>query len=260
MVSLSVFDQVLAVKVVPTDDTFEGLSLTPPTVWPIWSYSRDRAKCEPFPPKLHVLWKTRNSKKLSAKSAKLHVPTKVHVFYFLKIHVVWLKYMYLQLHRSLHAQNKHLEHSLSGHPINFQSTCTCEWPNLKVHVVWRLGSYQQRQTNRYWAQTAILKVHVLWRDMVANFSKSNKLYVQNRVCQKWSKTTILCHIGVCKCISGIPPCKSVQQILCRKSLIWPIYRGLEISSKKTFFKNLIRHSSQQSPRHIANCWQRAGEK
>jgi hypothetical protein len=35
-----------------------------------------------------------------------------------------------------------------------------------------------------------------------HFSENSKsfgqLYVQKRVCQKWSKTTILCHISVCK--------------------------------------------------------------
>ena len=130
-----------------------------------------------------------------------------------------------------------------------QSTCSLATGELSTRSNGAISSSDQ-----HFESTCTLGCHV------ENFSKSNRLYVQNRVCQKWSKTTILCHIGACNCISGIPPCKTVQQILCRKSLIWPIYRGLEISSKKTFFKNLIRHSSQQSPRHIANCWQRAGEK
>ena len=54
--------------------------------------------------------------------------------------------------------------------------------------------------------------------------------------------------------------KTGKTTLTRWGLIWPIYRGLEIEFEKNFIsKNLKWHSSQQSPRHIANCWQRAGD-
>ena len=255
MVRMKVFDQVLAVEVVPQDSVLQGQSLTPPMVRLIWSYSRNRPENDGFSLKLHVLSKTQTTCTLSDKCPKLHVPTKVHVVYFLLIHVVWRKYMYLwqDLHfaRSKHAFRAFTQWSstkLSKYMylwmIESQSTCSLATGELSP-IPSSDCDFQSTCTLRFFLQ---------------NFSKSEKMYVQKRVCQKWSKTTILCHIGVCNCISGIPPCKSVQQILCRKSLIWPIYRGLEISSKTTFFKNLIRHSSQQSPRHIANCWQRAGEK
>ena len=84
---------------------------------------------------------------------------------------------------------------------------------------------------------------------------------ENRSSVFWTKTQILCHsIPQKTSIADFPLIKVIFKHPCTKFLFGLYIEGQKMFERIIFCQNLFWHSSQQSPRHIANCWQRAGEK
>jgi len=88
-VSMKVFGKEFAVRVVAFDSTFQGVSLSPPTLRSFQSYSRWEVENDRASAKLHVLSRSQYLKMVNYMYFKLHVPLKLHVFMCFMLHVVW---------------------------------------------------------------------------------------------------------------------------------------------------------------------------
>jgi hypothetical protein len=75
------------------------------------------------------------------------------------------------------------------------------------------------------------------------------------------KTTNGCHGKTSKMNIAPFPLKWLTINQPNTIILFNLYiEGQKMFERIIFSQNLFWHSSQQSPRHIANCWQRAGEK